>query len=79
MGGADRRSQHANGHDRKENGKINCFTCSHFFITYDPHVPYGCRAIGFKSRHFPSDVAKSCSGLKCQMYSPKKRRRSEDE
>ena len=59
--------------------KINCFNCSHFFITYDPHEPYGCRAMGFKSRQFPSDVAESCSGLKCQMYTPKKKRQNEDE
>jgi hypothetical protein len=79
MGGSDRRSQNTNCQDGKESGKINCLNCSHFFITYDPHEPYGCRAMGFKSRQFPSDVAESCSGLKCQMYTPKKKRRNEDE
>ncbi|HEU19439.1 MAG TPA: uracil-DNA glycosylase [Deltaproteobacteria bacterium] len=53
---------------------MNCFTCSHFFITHDPHEPYGCRAMGFKSRQFPSDVAESCSGMQCQMYAPKIKR-----
>ncbi len=75
MGSAERGSHNADGHAGEENRKINCFTCSHFFITYDPHEPYGCRAMGFKSRQFPSDVTATSSGMKCQMYAPKRKRR----
>ncbi len=34
----------------------NCLDCVHYFITYDARRPYGCRAMGFKSRHNPAQV-----------------------
>lgn len=44
-----------------------CAGCSHFFITYDTAFPYGCRAMGFKSRRYPYYEVQTASGLPCQM------------
>jgi hypothetical protein len=49
----------------------DCLKCRHFFVTYDPRQPRGCRAYGFKSRELPSQVVLSASGQPCQFYSPR--------
>jgi hypothetical protein len=47
---------------------INCFTCRHFYITYDPKFPYRCREARFKSRLMPSKEMYVNSGIDCQLY-----------
>jgi len=44
-----------------------------YFITHDPTKPYGCRALGFKSRISPALVVYESSGMHCQLFSAKKR------
>ena len=51
--------------------EINCFTCQHFYITYDRNFPYGCRAVGFKSRLMPSKEMYVNSGIECLLYKEK--------
>jgi len=58
-----------------EDGKINCFACQHFYITYDPSFPYGCRAPGFKSRLLPSKEMFASSGMECQLFLEKEKKR----
>jgi hypothetical protein len=53
--------------------KINCFECRHFFITHEPAHPYGCNAMGFKSREMPSAAVVSSSGEACIVFEPKGR------
>jgi len=48
-----------------------CRNCKNFFITHEPAQPYGCRAMGFKSRRIPSLVVFETSGMHCQLYAPK--------
>ncbi|HBL24486.1 MAG TPA: uracil-DNA glycosylase [Deltaproteobacteria bacterium] len=50
-----------------------CFSCIHFHITHDKGFPYGCKAMGFKSRLIPSREVLLSSGIECQMFAPKKR------
>lgn len=57
--------------DQTEKRQLNCFLCLHFFITYEPAHPYGCRAMGFKSTRQPSEVVFSSSGMSCQMFKAK--------
>ncbi|MCL4492968.1 MAG: uracil-DNA glycosylase [Nitrospirae bacterium] len=45
--------------------KMDCFKCSHFYVTWDRSFPYGCRAIGFKTRNMPSDDVYKASGRNC--------------
>jgi len=49
----------------------NCFNCRNFFITHEPLHPYGCRALGFKSKKMPSLVVYESSGMECQVFSRK--------
>lgn len=43
-----------------------CKDCIHFFVTYDPSFPYGCRSMGFKSRRYPHFEVQAASGGPCQ-------------
>jgi hypothetical protein len=43
-----------------------CKDCRHFFVTYDPRFPYGCRSMGFKSFRYPCFEVQEASGDSCQ-------------
>ncbi len=45
--------------------RVNCFICKHFYITWESAFPNGCRAFGFKTKHFPSEVIRSSSDMRC--------------
>ena len=49
----------------------NCYACAHFRLTWDPRLPYGCRAFGMRSARLPSAVVRANSGQECQAFSPK--------
>ncbi len=59
----------------KEGGEINCYSCLHFYITYDPQFPYGCRAVRFKSRRMPAKEMSANSGIDCQFFTGKETNR----
>jgi hypothetical protein len=46
----------------------NCRECQHYYITYDTHFPYGCRAMKFKSRHLPAQDVLEASGAHCLQF-----------
>jgi len=48
--------------------QIICLACRHFYITYEPSHPYGCRALGFKSKEMPHRVVYASSGMECQSF-----------
>jgi hypothetical protein len=49
--------------------RIDCHRCRHYFITWDPRFPHGCRRMGFKSRMYPSDeVRQTMSGHECRLF-----------
>ncbi len=54
---------------------VDCFSCAHFHITYETDFPYGCRAAGFKSRLIPAKEMLLNSGMECQFFEEKKKRR----
>jgi hypothetical protein len=47
---------------------INCFKCKFFSITWDKDKPYGCNALGFKSKRLPSIEVYKSSGQKCMLF-----------
>lgn len=49
-----------------------CQRCIHYYVTHEPAMPYGCRAMHFKSAHNPAQVVLSSSGMDCQLFAPKK-------
>ena len=46
----------------------NCFDCRHFFVTWDPARPRGCRVLGFKCRELPCQVVRATSGETCAYF-----------
>jgi hypothetical protein len=54
--------------DQTKKGQPNCNLCRHFFITYEPAHPYGCRAMGFKASRQPCETVFASSGMPCQMF-----------
>jgi len=50
---------------------IDCFSCRHFFITWEKSFPYGCKALGFKSLRMPSAEVYNASGMECLRYEKK--------
>jgi len=67
--------EHSSGSGQEQPGtEINCFSCSHFHITHDVSFPYGCRAVGFKSRLMPSKEMLIHSGMECQFFAEKEKR-----
>ncbi len=51
--------------------RVNCFRCRHFFVTWDPRFPRGCRALGFMGRAVPSDTVRQASGIRCLYFEPR--------
>jgi hypothetical protein len=47
---------------------INCFKGKFFSITWDKDKPYGCNALGFKSKRLPSIEVYKSSGQKCMLF-----------
>jgi len=54
---------------KEESG--DCFKCRHFYITWDKSFPYGCKAMGFKSKEISSAVVQQSSGTKCLYFEKK--------
>ncbi|THF76290.1 uracil-DNA glycosylase [Metabacillus sediminilitoris] len=50
---------------------VNCVKCQHFYVTWDPKFPNGCRAYRFKSSSRPSIMVKKSSGTACLNYKQK--------
>ncbi len=48
-----------------------CRGCENYYITHDPNAPYGCRALGFKSRKNPAVIVMESSAMVCQLYTAK--------
>jgi hypothetical protein len=55
----------------------NCLKCIYYYITYEPSMPYGCRAMKFKSARNPAQVVFSSSGMHCQLFKQKKSEKKE--
>lgn len=51
---------------------INCNKCKHYYITFKPATPMGCRAFGIESKAMPSRVIKQESGEDCKGFEAKK-------
>ncbi len=54
-----------------ETRRVDCTKCRHYYITWDPKYPRGCRSFGFKSTAMPSHAVQSSSGKSCMSFEPK--------
>ncbi|WP_415036310.1 hypothetical protein [Azonexus sp.] len=50
-----------------------CRDCRHYYITFVPNMPYGCRELGFQSAQEPARVVFNSSGQHCLYFSPLKK------
>ena len=57
--------------EHKPPNRIYCLRCAHYYVTWEPAFPYGCRALGFKSHIQPSVAVYQSSGMPCQVFEPK--------
>jgi hypothetical protein len=48
--------------------EVRCGTCRHFFVTYEPQHPWGCRSFGFKSANLPSQEVLVATGTVCAQF-----------
>jgi hypothetical protein len=62
----------ANKDDKKKYHRINCYKCKHFYVTWEPKHPNGCKAMGFKSKTLPSIVVYRSSGEPCKLFTQKR-------
>ncbi|MDR3559955.1 MAG: uracil-DNA glycosylase [Negativicutes bacterium] len=49
-----------------------CMDCTHHYVTWDKVFPFGCRAMGFKSKAVPHLLTQQLSGEVCLSFVPKK-------
>ncbi|NRG44328.1 uracil-DNA glycosylase [Bacillus sp. CRN 9] len=52
-------------------GKINCFQCKFFYVTWDKNHPRGCKSFGFKTKKLPSIEVMAASGQPCLRFEKK--------
>lgn len=52
---------------------INCLKCRHYFVTWDPLRPRGCRLYGFKTQLMPSQLVYQATGAPCPSFEEKLR------
>lgn len=50
---------------------MDCFTCQHFYVTWDKHYPKGCKVYNFKTAMMPSLKVKQAIGRDCPGYTKK--------
>jgi hypothetical protein len=52
---------------------ITCHQCHHYYVTWEPQFPHGCRIMGFKSRQMPViEVRRTMGGKDCLYFEVKK-------
>ena len=55
----------------QEKGGPECGKCRHFYVTWDPAFPYGCKGFGMKSKRSPSLSVYLASGARCRLFAAK--------
>ena len=55
-----------------KNLMIDCYKCTHYYVTWDKKFPHGCKAMGFKSKQFPSAMVRLSSGRECLLFTKKR-------
>ena len=56
---------------------IACHKCNHYYVTWEPYFPHGCRAMDFKCKRLPiNEVRIAMRGKDCLAFEVKKQRGS---
>ena len=65
-----KRRQHSSRlSDDESEFRLNCRGCRHFFVTYEPRNPWGCRQFGFKGKNLPAQIVYQSTGMQCAYFS----------
>ena len=64
-----RRQHSSRPPDYESEFRLNCRGCSHFFVTYEPRNPWGCRQFGFKGKNLPAQIVYQSTGMQCAYFS----------
>ncbi len=51
---------------------MSCMKCKHYFSTFDPALPRGCKLYGMRTTQFPDQVVKRESGRECLGFEARK-------
>jgi hypothetical protein len=51
--------------------KPKCTQCRHYYITWDPKIPNGCRRFGIQCKDQPSRIVAQAGEGECQGYEAK--------
>lgn len=54
-------------------GRVNCFHCRHFVITWEPKHPKACSFYEFKSSELPSLTVFKSTGTHCMAFERKEK------
>jgi len=55
--------------------ETNCWQCVYFRITHEIKRPYGCHAMGFKSKILPCYEVSKIDGNQCRSFTAKEARK----
>ena len=64
-----RRQHSSRAPDNESEFRLNCRGCRHFFVTYEPQNPWGCRQFGFKGKNLPAQIVYQSTGMQCAYFS----------
>ena len=57
--------------------KPDCLKCRHFYITWSPGTPNGCRRFGIQCKDSPTKIIASAGLGDCQGFEPKAKKANE--
>jgi len=57
---------------------IDCHKCEHYYVTWENEFPYGCKAMGFKSKRLPCIDVRVSSYRACLLMEKKKKQKREE-
>ena len=45
-----------------------CLKCKHYYSTWDPQMPRGCKLFGIKTKYIPSILVQKETGAECSGF-----------
>ena len=58
--------------------KKSCMKCIHYFSTFDPTRPRGCKLYGMKTAQFPNILVKKETGKECLGFQERAKAKSNE-
>lgn len=65
--------------DETTTQRIPCMRCKHYYSTFDPNLPRGCKLYQFQSATIPYILVKQSTGKDCTSFEEKVKKGNDDE